>query len=186
MTLTDNSGAHWRLQRCQDLQQDLGGLYILKPCCAIQSLLSPPVPLRQSHLAQYLKDIQLLYESSLGLADFRPIPARLQKVEKKDIFLDKVHRFLDKQTFTFPNVKNGSILEYTYEIVSPFIRQTEAWYFQQSIPVVTSNLTFQNQEYFNYQQDLRGGFAPKLTKNTKKETYNVSSNGSVGKSFKIR
>lgn len=104
-----------------------------------------------------------------------------QKVEKKDIFLDKVHRFLDKQTFTFPNVKNGSILEYTYEIVSPFIRQTEAWYFQQSIPVVASNLTFQNQEYFNYQQDLRGGFAPKLTKNTKKETYNVSSNGSVGK-----
>ncbi|MGV0978796.1 transglutaminase domain-containing protein [Empedobacter falsenii] len=97
-----------------------------------------------------------------------------QKVEKKDIFLDKVHRFMDKQTFTFPNVKNGSILEYTYEIISPFYGNTDTWYFQQSIPVVASNFTMQNQEYFNYQQDLRGGFAPKLTKNTKKDTYTTT------------
>ncbi|WP_314242647.1 transglutaminase domain-containing protein [Empedobacter tilapiae] len=100
-----------------------------------------------------------------------------QKVEKKDFFLDKVHRFLDKQTFTFPNVKNGSILEYTYEIISPFVNQTDTWYFQQSIPVVASNFTMQNQEYFNYQQDLRGGFAPKLTKNTKKETFTAKQGG---------
>lgn len=100
-----------------------------------------------------------------------------QKVEKKDIFLDKAHKYLDKQTFTFPNVKNGSILEYTYEIVSPFIRQTDTWYFQGSIPVVTSNFTFQNQEYFNYQQDLRGGFAPKISKNSKKESFTSKEGG---------
>lgn len=95
-----------------------------------------------------------------------------QKVERKDIFLEKVHRFLDKQTFTFPNVKNGSILEYTYEIMSPFINQTDTWYFQQSVPVLKSNLTFQSQEYFNYQQDLRGGFAPKVKKDSRQETFN--------------
>lgn len=96
-----------------------------------------------------------------------------QKVEKKDIFTEKVHRFLDKQTFTFPNVKNGSILEYTYEILSPFINQTDTWYFQNSIPVLTSNFTLQSQEYFDYQQDLRGGFAPKITKNSKEDNYTV-------------
>lgn len=106
-----------------------------------------------------------------------------QKVEKKDIFLDKVHRFLDKQTFTFANVKNGSILEYTYEIVSPFVRQTDTWYFQGSIPVVTSNFTFQNQEYFNYQQDLRGGFAPKISKNSKEDTFTSTSFGQRGATF---
>lgn len=96
-----------------------------------------------------------------------------QKVEKKDIFLDKVHRFMDKQTFTFPNVKNGSILEYTYEIISPFYGNTDTWYFQQSIPVVASNFTMQNQEYFNYQQDLRGGFAPKISTNSKEDNYTI-------------
>ncbi|MGV0755829.1 transglutaminase domain-containing protein [Empedobacter brevis] len=100
-----------------------------------------------------------------------------QKVEKKDIFLDKVHRFMDKQTFTFPNVKNGSILEYSYEIISPFYGQTDTWYFQQSVPVVASNFTLQNQEYFNYQQDLRGGFAPKITNNSKKETGTYKQGG---------
>ncbi|TGN29255.1 DUF3857 domain-containing protein [Empedobacter tilapiae] len=96
-----------------------------------------------------------------------------QKVEKKDIFLDKVHRFMDKQTFTFPNVKNGSILEYTYEIISPFYGNTDTWYFQQSIPVVASNFTMQNQEYFNYQQDLRGSFAPKISTNSKEDNYTI-------------
>ncbi len=96
-----------------------------------------------------------------------------QKVEKKDIFLDKVHRFMDKQTFTFPNVKNGSILEYTYEIISPFYGNTDTWYFQQSIPVVASNFTIQNQEYFNYQQDLRGSFAPKISTNSKEDNYTI-------------
>jgi len=106
-----------------------------------------------------------------------------QKVEKKDIFLDKVHRFLDQQTFTFPNVKNGSILEYSYEILSPFISSTDAWYFQQSVPVVNSNFTFQSQDYFNYQQDLRGSFSPKINKNSKEDTYTVTTFGGRGASF---
>jgi hypothetical protein len=103
-----------------------------------------------------------------------------QKVERKDIFLEKAHRFLDKQTFTFPNVKNGSILEYTYEISSPFINQTDTWYFQQSIPVIKSNLTFESQEFFNYQQDLRGGFAPKMKKDLKSENITYISGSSRG------
>ncbi len=103
-----------------------------------------------------------------------------QKVEKKDIFLNKVHRFLDQQTFTFPNVKNGSIIEYSYEIISPFINNTDTWYFQQSVPVVASNFTIQTQEYFNYQQDLRGSFNPKMTTNSKEDTYSVTSFGQRG------
>lgn len=107
-----------------------------------------------------------------------------QKVEKKDIFLENSNRFLDKQTFTFPNVKNGSILEYTYEIISPFINQTDIWYFQQSIPVLKSNLTFQSQEYFNYQQDLRGGYSPKSQNNSRDESYTYTTGGSRGASFR--
>ena len=97
-----------------------------------------------------------------------------QKVEKKDIFTEKVHRFLDKQTFSFPNVKNGSILEYTYEILSPFYSNTDTWYFQQSIPVVTSNFTLEAHEFLNYQHDLRGGFAPKVVKNSKQDIYTLN------------
>ena len=106
-----------------------------------------------------------------------------QKVEKKDIFTEKVHRFLDKQTFTFPNVKNGSILEYTYEVISPFVNQTDTWYFQNNIPVLTSNFSLQSQEYFNYQQDLRGGFAPKIKKDSKEDTFTSTSFGQRGISF---
>lgn len=97
-----------------------------------------------------------------------------QKVEKKDIFTEKVHRFLDKQTFSFPNVKNGSILEYTYEILSPFYSDTDTWYFQQSVPVVNSNFTLESHEFLIYQHDLRGGFSPKVVRDSKQDTYTLN------------
>jgi hypothetical protein len=134
------------------------------------------IPLRKNATGDYEK-ILSLKAVTYNLDNGKVVE---QKVEKKDIFQEKVHRFMDKQTFTFPNVKNGSILEYSYEVLSPFVNQTDTWYFQQSIPVVKSNLTMQNQEYFNFQQDLRGSFAPKVTTNSKEDTYSSTSFGNRG------
>ena len=73
------------------------------------------------------------------------------KVNKNDIFQKDVHNYLSVQTFTFPNVKNGSILEFTYEIISPFYYNVGTWYFQENIPVVKSDLILETHEYLNYQ-----------------------------------
>lgn len=88
-----------------------------------------------------------------------------QKVSKGDIFTEKTNKYLNKENFTFPNVKNGSIIEYSYEIYSPFFRETDTWYFQESIPVVKSSFTLEAHESLLYSIDLRGQYAP-----LKKET----------------
>jgi hypothetical protein len=80
------------------------------------------------------------------------------KVGKNDIFSKDKHKYLTLQTFTFPNVKNGSILEYSYQIASPFYYNIDTWYFQENIPVVKSDLTLEAHEYFRYQDDFRGQY----------------------------
>ncbi|MES2265233.1 MAG: DUF3857 domain-containing protein [Bacteroidota bacterium] len=63
------------------------------------------------------------------------------KVDKKQIFSEKIDRSKSATVFSFPNVKPGSILEYKYTIVGNNIGNFPDWYFQTSIPTRYSELT---------------------------------------------
>lgn len=78
------------------------------------------------------------------------------KVRSSDIFEEEKNKYWDVNKFAFPNVKNGSVLEYKYTILSPFYREIDRWYFQDEIPVVYSQFTFVKPEFFIYSQDERG------------------------------
>ncbi|MTI31631.1 DUF3857 domain-containing protein [Xanthovirga aplysinae] len=59
-------------------------------------------------------------------------------VEGKEIFeVDKDKNWKEKR-FTFPSVKVGSILEYSYTTVSKSVMYLDAWIFQNSIPTLHS------------------------------------------------
>src|SRR5690606_30544412 len=64
------------------------------------------------------------------------------KVKNSDIFTEKINKYWEVQKTTFPNVKDGSVIEYKYTMQSPFYRNIPRWYFQGSIPVMYSELKF--------------------------------------------
>lgn len=119
---------------------------------------------------------------SLKASTFNPEGNTMKeyKVERKDIFTKNVHNYLNLQTLTFPNVKNGSILEYTYEVSSPFYYNTDTWYFQETIPVVKSVLTLETNEVLSYLDDFRGQFTLKPKTSTKKARGSYKIQGSRG------
>ncbi|GGH47740.1 hypothetical protein IA57_00370 [Mangrovimonas yunxiaonensis] len=60
------------------------------------------------------------------------------KLDKKAIYEEK---YDDKYTlvkFTFPNVRAGSVITYSYTLVSPFFFKYKGWYFQEDIPKLYS------------------------------------------------
>lgn len=116
---------------------------------------------------------------SLKASTFVPEGSSMReiKVSKKDIFTKNAHDYLDIQTLTFPDVQNGSILEYSYEIVSPFYYNTETWYFQETIPVVKSILSLETNETLKYQEDSRGQYNVKPKHTTRKESTTVKQGG---------
>ncbi|MBT0608823.1 DUF3858 domain-containing protein [Aequorivita echinoideorum] len=60
------------------------------------------------------------------------------------------------KTFTFPNVQDGSILEYTYRIESPYFTNFGEWDFQGPLPIIYSEFHAEIPGNFQYNRTLRG------------------------------
>ncbi len=60
------------------------------------------------------------------------------KLERKNVFRENLHKYIDLYKFTMPDVQEGSIIELKYEIESPFIFNFRQWDFQSDIPKLES------------------------------------------------
>lgn len=69
--------------------------------------------------------------------------------------VDKNERWSEKR-FTFPNVKVGSVLEYTYEVQSPFHFNLNGWDFQSDIPKVYTEYNAKIPGNWLYNRSLLG------------------------------
>jgi hypothetical protein len=78
------------------------------------------------------------------------------KLSKEGIFKEKFNDNLNIQKFTLPNVKEGSVIEYTYRINSEFITRFPNWEFQKEIPVVHSEYWAIIPEFFIFEKYMQG------------------------------
>lgn len=72
------------------------------------------------------------------------------KLEKSAIFEEKYDNNRDVKKFTMPDVKEGSIIEYSYTIVSDFLSNFNDWEFQSTIPVAWSEYRTKIPEIYIY------------------------------------
>jgi transglutaminase-like putative cysteine protease len=79
------------------------------------------------------------------------------KLDKASIFIEKISDKKDEMKFTMPDVKEGSIIEFSYTKNSDFLAEIDTWSFQESVPVTWSELFFKVPEYFNYLH-ISGGY----------------------------
>ncbi|MFT3823486.1 MAG: DUF3857 domain-containing protein [Chitinophagaceae bacterium] len=72
------------------------------------------------------------------------------KVEKKNIFKQKEDADHSSVTFTFPEIKPGSVIEYRYVIVRETSNSIDPWIFQARIPTRVSTFRIAIPEYFQF------------------------------------
>ena len=72
------------------------------------------------------------------------------KVKKRDIFKDKAADNYTLFKFSFPQLQEGAVIEYTYKLESETFVTLEDWYFQEAIPTVWSEYRLQIPDWFNY------------------------------------
>ncbi len=82
-------------------------------------------------------------------------------VQKSNIFEEKITTNYYNKKITFPNVKEGSIIEYKYQLVSSMkvIDKPRTWYFQGNIPFKRSELNISIPNIFYYKL-MMGGYLP--------------------------
>lgn len=64
------------------------------------------------------------------------------KVEKSSLKKSKINEDSTLNEFTFSDIQEGSIIECSYKIISPDVREMRDWFFQLSYPVLWSEFYF--------------------------------------------
>ncbi|HWB24483.1 MAG TPA: DUF3857 domain-containing protein [Chitinophagaceae bacterium] len=109
------------------------------------------------------------------------------KLDKASLFKDKYDKYHTVRKFTFPNIKEGSIVEYKYTIISPYYANLQPWSFQAQLPRLWSEyqVTIPS-DIFDYVLTKQGYLPYKLDTSTfSKETYNILAPGDATESSQV-
>ncbi len=95
------------------------------------------------------------------------VNGKIEKTEldKEQVFETEHSYYYDKVSFTMPNVQEGSVIEFSYKITSPFIWSVDDFVFQYEIPVKKMVARLSTPKGFTYKRIPKGNlmFFPKTT-----------------------
>lgn len=77
-------------------------------------------------------------------------------LEETDIFEEKINDYWVVKKFTMPNVKKGSIIDYTYTVTSESVFSLPDWDFQWEIPVLYSRYEIRQIPFYDYMSLMQG------------------------------
>ncbi len=77
-------------------------------------------------------------------------------LDPKTIYEERVSDFSMHKKFAIPNVKVGSIIEYTYELITPHLGRLPSWKFQNRIPTLHSEYVARIIPFYAYQFRAQG------------------------------
>lgn len=105
------------------------------------------------------------------------------KLDKSGQFKEQLDKNRQVFKFTLPQVKEGSIIEFEYEVVSEYITVPDPWYFQSlTAPTLWSELSFTVPSFYYYDFLFRGYLGLDYTgKENRKQNYMVSDYKSGGR-----
>ncbi len=78
------------------------------------------------------------------------------KMAKDGVFKENFSRYVNLQKFTLPDVKVGSVVEYSYKVSSEYFTNFPNWQFQGDIPTRLSEYWAIIPEYFHYEKYMQG------------------------------
>ncbi len=100
---------------------------------------------------------------------------------KANLFKDKINKNLVVKKFTFPNIKEGSIIEFEYTIISDYLQNLQPWEFQGGYPRLWSEYNLSLPEFFGYVFLTQGYKSYDIkTSKDRMESFRISDSRGVG------
>ncbi|WP_292008187.1 DUF3857 domain-containing protein [Chryseobacterium sp.] len=95
------------------------------------------------------------------------------KVDKSSKYKSKENKYTNITKFAFPNVKNGSVLEYQYEITSPFLYAIPEILIETDTPSLYTEYILENPLNISYNVNYTGDLEPKYRMVQDKTLYGM-------------
>lgn len=78
------------------------------------------------------------------------------KLRSDGIFTENVSDNIDLEKITMPNIKEGSVIEYEYKFLSPYVGDINEYLFQYNIPLNKIDVTFETPMYYTFKRHYKG------------------------------
>jgi transglutaminase-like putative cysteine protease len=97
------------------------------------------------------------------------------KLKKDGMFEEEANKYWKYESFTMPNIIEGCVMEYSYEIASPFLGIDDID-FQYTIPINKFDFSVKTPEYFIYKKLLnpRAIYLPKIVETTGNNSITIN------------
>ncbi|MEQ8473436.1 MAG: DUF3857 domain-containing protein [Marinoscillum sp.] len=82
------------------------------------------------------------------------------KLPNSEEFVTRISDYRSEVSFAMPDVREGSVIEYQYDVTSDFISNLYEWKFQTSRPTLHSEFRYVIPEYYHYTSSQVGNFVP--------------------------
>lgn len=79
-----------------------------------------------------------------------------KSLDKNTIFEEQINKNWKVKKFVFPDVKEGSIIEYKYVLETPFLFNLPDWTFQDKIPTIYSEYSVNTIPFYEYKFIVQG------------------------------
>lgn len=108
------------------------------------------------------------FKEKVSFADavtYNLVDGKIEKTKLKSdgTFDEKINKYRAQKKITMPNIKEGSVIEFSYQVRSPSDRMIREWDFQTSIPVNYSEFKTCIPEYYVFNSRQKGYIFPKVT-----------------------
>jgi len=120
------------------------------------------IPIRNSKDGEFVEQVDNIKGVTIYTDDNGGI--KTTELDTRKVYKVKDYTYQSTVKFAMPAIKDGCIIEYSYQIVSPFWEKFRSWDFQSDIPKVYSEYEMHIPAFWTYNASIRGYL--KLTKNT--------------------
>ena len=79
-----------------------------------------------------------------------------EKLSKEDVFDEKINKYRSVKKITMPNIKEGSVIDLKYKLISPYYTYIDDLEFQHGIPVKHLDFTIGIPEYYKFNIATKG------------------------------
>lgn len=126
--------------------------------------------------------------SSLKGYTFNLIGGKIEKdkLKKEGMFEELANKYWKFESFTMPNVKEGCVIEYSYQIKSPYL-QIDDIDFQYNIPILKYDLKISTPEYYMYNKLLnpKSRYIPKFDMTKVHNSFTIHSKERSGSGWGV-
>ena len=96
------------------------------------------------------------------------------KLNRKDIYTEESNDYWIQKKFAMPAIKEGSVIEVEYTIISDFFFNLREWTFQTTIPVMRSEYHVHIPEYYIFNQTQRGYYPIQTKSGVKQKQISIT------------